>query len=212
MIGITLERCIVLFCSEGLDEGVEVVPPMAPLEPSIQPVVVEKKRVQLPLRSSRDAEDTIPVEIGVEDGISTTLSGPLVDLSMDDAPKVEDTSQLGATISMLQEVIRSVEGPTVPSSSGGVPSSTTASLALVDATKVGEVGASGVVVGENLEPQVAKNNGGLILELPSELEFRRAIQNFQTCMTEPKEILGLSRSAMKLCNGWCNWSKNVAAL
>nr|TKV94950.1 hypothetical protein SEVIR_9G329900v2 [Setaria viridis] len=112
----------------------------------------------------------------MEAGLPTMLSDPLVDLSMDYAPEVEDTSRLGTTISMLQEVIHSVEGPTVPSSSGGVPSSTTA---LVDATKVGEVGALGAVVGEKLEPQIAKNTGGLVVKLPSESEFQRAIQSFQ---------------------------------
>ena len=83
----------------------------------------------------------------MEAGHLTTLSGPLVDLSMDDAPDVEDSNRLAATISMMQEVILSVEGPSVPSSSGGVPSSRTAggTLALVDATEVGEVGASGML-------------------------------------------------------------------
>ncbi|XP_072150347.1 uncharacterized protein [Setaria viridis] len=128
--------------------------------------------MRLPPRSSWDAEDTIPVDTEVESGPLTTFFGPLVDLTVDDVPEV-DTSHLGATMSMLQEVLRSVESLAVPSGSGGVPSSMLAggTLALVDVTKADEVGA--------LEPQIVKNAKGPMLELPSEFEFRRAIQSFQ---------------------------------
>ena len=90
-------------------------------------------------------EDTIPVDAGVESCPSTTLSAPLVDLSVDDVSEV-DTSRLGATMSMLQEVLRSVEHPAVPLGSGGVPSSTSTGgiLALVDVAKANEAGAPGV--------------------------------------------------------------------
>ncbi|XP_072148334.1 uncharacterized protein [Setaria viridis] len=49
----------------GLGENVENFSPMASVEPapSDQPVVVEKRRVRPPLRSARDAEDIIPVEV-----------------------------------------------------------------------------------------------------------------------------------------------------
>nr|TKW14463.1 hypothetical protein SEVIR_5G170100v2 [Setaria viridis]TKW14465.1 hypothetical protein SEVIR_5G170100v2 [Setaria viridis] len=139
--------------------------------------------MRLPPRSSWDAEDTIPVDTEVESGPLTTFFGPLVDLTVDDVPEV-DTSHLGATMSMLQEVLRSVESLAVPSGSGGVPSSMLAggTLALVDVTKADEVGA--------LEPQIVKNAKGPMLELPSEFEFRRAIQSFQSS----KECSGTPRA------------------
>nr|XP_034588549.1 uncharacterized protein LOC117850792 [Setaria viridis]TKW28336.1 hypothetical protein SEVIR_3G311600v2 [Setaria viridis] len=128
--------------------------------------------------------------MGAEAGPSTTLSGPIVDMTMEDAPQIEDASLAGATISMLQEVIRLVEGPTVPESSGGVlpttaevasTASTTGAdaLALVVVTEVGKVGVIGSVVGKESEPEVAKSTGGPVLELPPESEIKRAIQSFQ---------------------------------
>lgn len=87
--------------------GKNIVSPTDPMALSTRPVVAERKRVRLPPRSSRDAEDTIPMDIGVEPCPSTTLSGPLVDLTVDDVPEV-DTSRLGATMPMLQKVLRSV--------------------------------------------------------------------------------------------------------
>ncbi|XP_022681959.1 uncharacterized protein LOC111257129 [Setaria italica] len=134
------------------------------------------------LRRNMDAEDTIHVDTEVESCPSTTLSSPLVDLTVDDVPEV-DTSHLGATMSMLQEVLRSVESPAVPSSSGGVPSSTSTggTLALVDVTKADEASAPGDVLGRAPEPQIVKNAEGPVLELPLESEFQRAIQSFQVC-------------------------------
>nr|XP_034594610.1 uncharacterized protein LOC117856332 [Setaria viridis] len=124
--------------------GKNVVPSADPGVPSTRPSVNEKKHVRLPPRSSRDAEDTIPVDTGVESCPSTTFSGPLVDLTVDDVPKI-DTSHLGATMSMLQEVLHSVESPAVPSGSGGVQSSMSinGTLALVDVGKANEAGAPG---------------------------------------------------------------------
>ena len=89
-----------------------------------------------------------------EANLPAILSRLIVDLTMDDAPEIDDTSRLGATISMLQEVIRSIERPSVPESSSGVPPSTAEvasivsttsakALALVIATEIGEVGATG---------------------------------------------------------------------
>nr|XP_034594579.1 uncharacterized protein LOC117856292 [Setaria viridis] len=178
-----------------------------PVVPSTQLAVTGKKHVRLPPRSSRDAEDTIPVDAEVESGVPTTLSGPLVDLTMDDAPEV-DTNRLGATISMLQEVIRSVESPAVPSSSGGVPSSMTVggTLALVDMTKVDEVGAQGAVLGGAPGPQIAKDTKGPVQcsSYRRSRSFEELFRAFRTYMTEPKEMLGPSRSEMILCNEWRN--------
>nr|XP_034598534.1 uncharacterized protein LOC117859520 [Setaria viridis] len=131
----------------------------------------------------------------------TTLSGPLVDLTVDDVPEV-DTSCLGATMSMLQEVLRSVESPAVPSGSVGVPSSMSigGTLALVDVTKADEAGAPGTVLGGAPEPPIVKNAEGPVLELPSESEFRRAIQSFQDLYDKLKRMLGPSRSEMIMCN------------
>ncbi|XP_034572112.2 uncharacterized protein [Setaria viridis] len=109
---------------------------------------------------------------------------------MDAALEIEDASLVGATMNMLQEVIRSVEGLTVLESSGDVPptaaevaltvSATGAdALALVVAIGVGEVGATGSVVSKVPKPQVAKSTGDSVLELPSESEIKRAIQSFQ---------------------------------
>lgn len=53
------------------------------------------------------------MDAGVESSPSTTLSAPLVDLSVNDVSEV-DTSHLGATMSILQEVLRSAENPVVP--------------------------------------------------------------------------------------------------
>ncbi|XP_034589670.1 uncharacterized protein [Setaria viridis] len=132
--------------------GKNIVPLIDPVAPSTRPAVAERKRVQLPPWSSRDVEDTILVDTGVDSGPSTTLSGPLFDLTMDDAPEV-DTSRLGAAIFMLQEVIRSAETPVVPSGSGGVPSSMSVggTLALV-VSKADEAGAPGAVSGGAPEP------------------------------------------------------------
>ena len=58
----------------------------------------------------RDAEETIPVETGVVPDPSTTISVPLEDLTVEEVPEV-DAGRLGATMSMLQDVIRSVEVP-----------------------------------------------------------------------------------------------------
>nr|TKW22217.1 hypothetical protein SEVIR_4G214901v2 [Setaria viridis] len=85
-------------------------------------------------------------------------------------------------MSMLQEVIRSVEDPAVPSGSGGVPSSTSTGgvLALIDVAKANQVGAPGTTLGAAPEPHVVKSDEGPVLELPSELEFWRATQSFQS--------------------------------
>lgn len=134
------------------------------------------------------------MEAEVEAGPLTTISGSIVDLTMEDAPEIEDASLVGATISMLQEVIHLVEDPVVPESSGGVLPTTAEvvstvsatgadALALVVAIGVGEVCATGSVVSKEPEPQVAKSNGGLVLELPPESEIKRAIQSFQMRIT-----------------------------
>ena len=84
----------------------------------------------------RDAEETIPVETGVVPDPSTTASVPLEDLTVEEVPGV-DAGRLGATMSMLQDVIRSVEVPSAASGSGSaaLSSSTSGSLAVVDVEK-----------------------------------------------------------------------------
>ena len=67
---------------------------------------------------------------------STTAPKVVVDLVLDDAPEVADDSLLGATMSMLEDVIRSVGQASVPESSGGGPP---------PVSKDGAVGAIGTV-------------------------------------------------------------------
>ena len=50
------------------------------------------------------------METGVGSDPPTTLSAPLEDLIVEEVPKV-DAGRLGASMSMLQDVIRSVEVP-----------------------------------------------------------------------------------------------------
>ena len=84
----------------------------------------------------RDAEETILVETGIVPDPSTTTSVPLEDLTVEEVPEV-DAGRLGATMSMLQDVICSVEVPAASSGSGGaaLSSSTGESLAVVDVEK-----------------------------------------------------------------------------
>lgn len=75
---------------------------------------------------------------------SATISVPLEDLTIEEVSEV-DAGRLGATMSMLQDVIRLVEVPAAASGSGGaaLPSSTGRSLAIVDVGKAKQVTAPG---------------------------------------------------------------------
>ena len=66
----------------------------------------------------------------------TTASIPLEDFIVEEIPEVDD-GHLGATMSMLQDVIRSVEVPAAASGSGsaGLPSSSGGVLAVVEKSK-----------------------------------------------------------------------------
>ena len=84
----------------------------------------------------RDAEETIPVETRVVPDSSTTMSVPLEDLTVEEVPEV-DAGRLGATMSMLQDVIRSVEVPAAALGSGsaGLSSSSGGALAVAEKSK-----------------------------------------------------------------------------
>ena len=75
----------------------------------------------------------------------TTLFAPLEDFSVEEVSGV-DASRLGATMSMLQEVIRSVEDPSAASGSGNVSllTSTGEALTVVDVEKSKEPTAPGM--------------------------------------------------------------------
>lgn len=92
----------------------------------------------------RDAEETIPVETGIVPKPLTTASIPLEDFIVEEVPEV-DVGRLGATMSMLQDVIRSVEVPATASGSGSVAlsSSTGGSVAVVDVGKAKQATAPG---------------------------------------------------------------------
>ena len=85
------------------------------------------------------------METGVGSDPPTTLSAPFEDLIVDEVPEV-DAGRLGATMSMLQDVIRSVEVHAAASGSGSaaLSTSTGGSLAVVGVEKAKEATAPGM--------------------------------------------------------------------
>ncbi|XP_022684341.1 uncharacterized protein LOC111257985 [Setaria italica] len=81
---------------------------------------------------------------------------------------------------MLQEVICSVEDPSTASGSGNVSLSvyTGGALAVGDVEKSKEPTAPGTSLGA--APHLAKSTQGLVLGLPSESEFQRAVDVFRS--------------------------------
>ena len=85
------------------------------------------------------------MEAVVESCPRTTLATPLEDLIVEEVSGV-DAGHLGATMSMLQEVIRSVEVASAASGSGNasLSTSTGGALAVVDVEKSKESTAPGM--------------------------------------------------------------------
>nr|XP_034594569.1 uncharacterized protein LOC117856283 [Setaria viridis] len=156
--------------------GEKTVPVDTPTTPSTRPPVAEKKRVRLPPRSTRDAEETIPLETGVVLDPLTTTSIPLEDLTVEEVPEV-DAGHLGATMSMLQDVICSMEVLATASGSGSaaLSSSTSGSLAVVDVEKAKQTTAPGATLG--MVPHLVESTQRAVLRVPSDLEFQRAIDS-----------------------------------
>ena len=85
------------------------------------------------------------MEAGVGSDPPTILSVPFEDLIVEEVPRV-DAGRFGATMSMLQDVIRSAEVPAAASGSGSVALSaaTGESLAIVSVEKTKETTAPGI--------------------------------------------------------------------
>nr|TKW00103.1 hypothetical protein SEVIR_8G086833v2 [Setaria viridis] len=156
--------------------GEKTAPAAVPAAPSTRPPMAEKKRVQLPPCSTRDAEETIPVETGVVPDPLATTSVPFEDMIVEEVPKV-DPGRLGATMSMLQDVIRSVEEPATALGlrSAGLSSSSSGVLAIVEKSK--QTTAPGAVLGTAPHPMGSTQRP--VLNPPSDLELQRAMDVFR---------------------------------
>nr|XP_034580808.1 protein PRRC2C-like [Setaria viridis] len=154
--------------------GEKTAPVDIPTAPSTRPPVAEKKRVRLPPRSTRDAEETTPVETGIVPDPSTTTSVPLEDLTVEEVPEV-DAGRLGATMSMLQDVIHSLDVPAAASGSGSaaLSLSTGGSLAVVDVEKAKQTTAPGATLGTI--PHLVESTRRAVLSLKEAISWSRNV-------------------------------------